>query len=69
VRDPEGVGHPKRGAGHIALDTGAPLIPCAITGTEALFAGPFPKPRRVQVRSPSRSRWVCCRRARRVRAS
>ena len=49
VRDPEGLGHPKRGAGHIALDTGAPLVPCAITGTEALFAGPFPKPRRVQV--------------------
>jgi 1-acyl-sn-glycerol-3-phosphate acyltransferase len=49
VRDPEGLGHPRRGAGHIALDTGAPLIPCAITGTEALFAGPFPKPRRVQV--------------------
>jgi 1-acyl-sn-glycerol-3-phosphate acyltransferase len=49
VRDPEGLGHPKRGAAHIALDTGAPLVPCAITGTEALFAGPFPKPRRVQV--------------------
>jgi 1-acyl-sn-glycerol-3-phosphate acyltransferase len=49
VRDPEGLGHPKRGAGHIALDTGAPLVPCAITGTEALFAGPFPKPRRVQI--------------------
>jgi 1-acyl-sn-glycerol-3-phosphate acyltransferase len=49
VRDPEGLGHPKRGAGRIALDTGAPLVPCAITGTEALFAGPFPKPRRVQV--------------------
>jgi 1-acyl-sn-glycerol-3-phosphate acyltransferase len=49
VRDPEGLGHPKRGAAHIALETGAPLVPCAITGTEALFAGPFPKPRRVQV--------------------
>jgi 1-acyl-sn-glycerol-3-phosphate acyltransferase len=49
VRDPDGLGHPKRGAGHIALDTGAPLVPCAITGTEALFAGPVPKPRRVQV--------------------
>ena len=49
VRDPKGLGHPKRGAGHIALDTGAPLVPCAIAGTEALFARPFPKPRRVQV--------------------
>ena len=36
-------------AGHIALDTGAPLVPCAITGTEALFAGPLPKPRRDQI--------------------
>jgi 1-acyl-sn-glycerol-3-phosphate acyltransferase len=49
VRDPDELGHPRRGAGHIALDTGAPLVPCAITGTEALFIGPFPKPRRVQV--------------------
>jgi 1-acyl-sn-glycerol-3-phosphate acyltransferase len=49
VRDPEGLGHPRRGAGRLALDTGAPLVPCAITGTEALFAGPFPKPRRVQI--------------------
>jgi 1-acyl-sn-glycerol-3-phosphate acyltransferase len=49
VRDPEGLGDPRRGAGRIALDTGAPLVPCAITGTEALFAGPFPKPRRVQI--------------------
>jgi 1-acyl-sn-glycerol-3-phosphate acyltransferase len=24
-------------------------VPCAITGTEALFFGPFPKPRRVQI--------------------
>jgi 1-acyl-sn-glycerol-3-phosphate acyltransferase len=49
VRDPDELGNPKRGAGRIALEEGAPLIPCAITGTEALFAGPLPKPRRVQV--------------------
>jgi len=49
VRDPEELGDPKRGAGRIALETGAPLVPCAITGTEKLFLGPFPKPRRVQV--------------------
>jgi 1-acyl-sn-glycerol-3-phosphate acyltransferase len=49
IRDPEELGSPKRGAGRIALEAGAPLIPCAITGTEKLFAGPFPKPRRVQV--------------------
>jgi 1-acyl-sn-glycerol-3-phosphate acyltransferase len=49
VRDPEQLGHPKRGAGRLALETGAPLVPAAITGTEALFLGPVPKPRRVQV--------------------
>jgi 1-acyl-sn-glycerol-3-phosphate acyltransferase len=49
VRDPDELGSPKRGAARIALEAGAPLIPCAITGTEKLFAGPFPKPRRVQI--------------------
>ena len=49
VRDPEGLGSPKRGAGRLALETGAPIVPCAITGTDHLFAGPVPKPKRVQV--------------------
>jgi 1-acyl-sn-glycerol-3-phosphate acyltransferase len=49
IRDPEELGHPKRGAGRLALETGSPLVPTAITGTEKLFFGPFPKPRRVQV--------------------
>ena len=49
VRDPDQLGNPRRGAGRLALDSGAPLVPCAITGTERLFLGPLPKPRRVQV--------------------
>jgi 1-acyl-sn-glycerol-3-phosphate acyltransferase len=49
VRDPEQLGHPRRGAGRLALETGAPLVPAAIVGTERLFIGPIPKPRRVQV--------------------
>jgi 1-acyl-sn-glycerol-3-phosphate acyltransferase len=49
IRDPEELGHPKRGAGRLALETGAPLVPTAITGTDKLFFGPIPKPRRVQV--------------------
>lgn len=49
IRDPEELGHPRRGAGRLALETGAPLVPAAITGTEKLFMGPVPKPRRVQV--------------------
>ena len=49
IRDPENLGHPRRGAGRLALETGAPLVPCAITGTEKIFRGGFPVPRRVQV--------------------
>jgi 1-acyl-sn-glycerol-3-phosphate acyltransferase len=49
VRDPATLGSPRRGAGRLALESGAPMVPAAITGTENLFAGPFPKPKRVQV--------------------
>jgi 1-acyl-sn-glycerol-3-phosphate acyltransferase len=49
IRDPDQLGHPHRGAGRLAVETGAPLVPAAITGTEKLFLGPIPKPRRVQV--------------------
>ncbi|MDQ3759761.1 MAG: 1-acyl-sn-glycerol-3-phosphate acyltransferase [Actinomycetota bacterium] len=49
VRDPDALGAPKRGAVRLALETGAPLIPAAITGTEKLFAGPVPRPRTVLV--------------------
>jgi 1-acyl-sn-glycerol-3-phosphate acyltransferase len=49
VRDPDQLGHPRRGAGRLALEASAPLVPAAIAGTERLFLGPLPKPRRVQV--------------------
>jgi 1-acyl-sn-glycerol-3-phosphate acyltransferase len=49
IRDPDNLGHPRRGAGRLALETGAPLVPCAITGTERIFKGGVPIPRRVQV--------------------
>jgi 1-acyl-sn-glycerol-3-phosphate acyltransferase len=49
VRDPAELGSPRRGAARLALETGAPLVPAAITGTDQLFLGPVPKPRRVQV--------------------
>jgi 1-acyl-sn-glycerol-3-phosphate acyltransferase len=49
IRDPDELGNPRRGAGRLALEAGAPLVPAAIEGTEQLFAGPFPKPHRVQV--------------------
>ncbi|HEY1359928.1 MAG TPA: lysophospholipid acyltransferase family protein [Thermoleophilaceae bacterium] len=49
VRDPDELGNPKRGAGRLALESGAPLVPAAITGTDHLFVGPIAKPKRVQV--------------------
>ncbi|MDQ3572121.1 MAG: 1-acyl-sn-glycerol-3-phosphate acyltransferase [Actinomycetota bacterium] len=49
VRDPQELGPPKRGAVRLALETGAPLVPAAITGTEKLFIGPLPRPRTVRV--------------------
>src|SRR5215218_9012529 len=49
VRDPDELGDPKRGAGRLALESGAPLVPAAITGTDHLFVGPIAKPKRVEV--------------------
>ena len=49
MRDPESLGSPHRGAGRLALETGAAIVPAAISGTEDLFLGPLPRPRRVQV--------------------
>jgi 1-acyl-sn-glycerol-3-phosphate acyltransferase len=34
VRDPDLLGTPRRGAARLALETGAPLVPTAMTGTE-----------------------------------
>ena len=49
IRDPAGLGEPRRGAARLALETGAPLVPAAITGTDRLFIGPLPRPKRVRV--------------------
>jgi 1-acyl-sn-glycerol-3-phosphate acyltransferase len=49
IRDPDQLGEPRRGAGRLALETGAPIVPAAITGTDGLFLGPVPKPRKVQI--------------------
>ncbi len=49
VEDPDALGAPHHGAGRLALETGAPIVPAAITGTAHLWFGPIPKPRRVQV--------------------
>jgi 1-acyl-sn-glycerol-3-phosphate acyltransferase len=49
VREPEALGEPRRGAGRLALESGVPLLPAAISGTDHLWLGPIPKPKRVQV--------------------
>jgi 1-acyl-sn-glycerol-3-phosphate acyltransferase len=49
IRDPDELGDPKRGAGRLAIEMGVPLVPAAISGSEDLFAGGVPKPKRVQV--------------------
>ncbi len=49
VRDPDGLGEPRSGAGRLALETGASMVPAAIVNTERLFLGPIPAPRRVRL--------------------
>ena len=49
VDEPDAIGSPHHGAGRLALDTGAPIVPTAISGTSHLWFGPIPKPRRVGV--------------------
>jgi 1-acyl-sn-glycerol-3-phosphate acyltransferase len=49
VREPDELGEPRSGVGRVALELGVPLLPAAISGTENLFFGPLPKPRRVAV--------------------
>lgn len=49
VEQRDALGAPHHGAGWLALDTGAPIVPAAIAGTERLWLGPLPRPRRVQL--------------------
>jgi 1-acyl-sn-glycerol-3-phosphate acyltransferase len=49
VQDPDALGAPHHGAGRLAIEAGAPVVPAAIAGTAHLWFGPFPKPRRVLV--------------------
>jgi len=47
---PGPLGEPKRGVGRLALETGAPIVPVAIIGTEDIRRGWWIRPRRVKVR-------------------
>jgi len=47
---PGGLGSPKRGVGRLALETGAPIIPVAVHGTEAIRRGWRIRPHKVSLR-------------------
>ena len=49
VEDPEVLGSPHHGAGRLALETDALIVPAAITGTSHLWRGALPKLKRVQL--------------------
>jgi 1-acyl-sn-glycerol-3-phosphate acyltransferase len=49
VEEPDALGSPHHGAARLALDTGAPIIPVAISGTSHLWRGALPKLKRVQI--------------------
>src|SRR4051794_38987858 len=47
---PGALGKPKRGVGRLALETGAPVVPVAIKGTEAIRRGWRIRPHKIRVR-------------------
>jgi glycerol-3-phosphate dehydrogenase (NAD(P)+) len=48
---PGSLGKPKRGVGRLALETGAPVVPIAVIGTEAIRRGWRIRPHRVRIRA------------------
>jgi 1-acyl-sn-glycerol-3-phosphate acyltransferase len=47
---PGALGRPKRGVGRLALETGAPVVPVAVFGTEAVRKGWRVRPHKVRIR-------------------
>ena len=47
---PGSLGRPKRGVGRLALETGAPVVPVAVIGTEAIRKGWRIRPHKVRIR-------------------
>ena len=50
IRKPGELGKPKRGAGRMVLETGVPVVPIAVTGTERARRGWRIRPVKVRVR-------------------
>ena len=49
IEAPDVLGSPHHGAGRLALETGAPIVPTAISGTSHLWRGALPRVKRVQL--------------------
>jgi glycerol-3-phosphate dehydrogenase (NAD(P)+) len=47
---PGALGRPKRGVGRLALETGAPIVPVAVMGSEAVRKGWMIRPHKVRIR-------------------
>ena len=50
-RRPGSLGRPKRGVGRLALESGAPVVPVAVIGTEDVRRGWRIRPRKVRIRA------------------
>jgi 1-acyl-sn-glycerol-3-phosphate acyltransferase len=48
---PGSLGRPRRGVGRLALETGAPVVPVAVIGTEAVRRGWVIRPHKVRIRA------------------
>jgi glycerol-3-phosphate dehydrogenase (NAD(P)+) len=48
---PGSLGSPRRGVGRLALETGAPVVPVAVLGTEAIRRGCRIRPHKVKIRA------------------
>jgi 1-acyl-sn-glycerol-3-phosphate acyltransferase len=48
---PGTLGQPRRGVGRLALETGAPVVPMAVIGTEAVRKGVLIRPHKVRLRA------------------
>ncbi|MGZ4184375.1 MAG: lysophospholipid acyltransferase family protein [Solirubrobacteraceae bacterium] len=49
VEEADALGSPHHGAGRLAVETGAPIIPAAVSGTSHLWRGALPRLKRVQI--------------------
>jgi glycerol-3-phosphate dehydrogenase (NAD(P)+) len=56
---PGSLGRPRRGVGRLALETGAPVVPVAVIGSEAVRAGWRIRPHKVRIRAGRALTFPC----------